>query len=273
MMLAGRKNKIMMLDGSSLDHRWIGGPTATDQPTLVLLHEGLGSIALWRDFPDRLAAATGLPLFAWSRLGHGFSGAMSRVRATDYLQVEAVALPAILAQAGIGKPILVGHSDGASIALIHAINAARDPGLVQPQAILLEAPHSFVEPVTLDGIQDALELKDQLVPRMAKHHNDAETLFHAWADTWLSPPFAHWDIRNQLAEITCPTLVIQGEGDEYGTPEQVHVITRSLTDAGNRVAEGVLLADCGHSPHRDQGDAVLQAMTDFLRRQGLLPGA
>ncbi len=244
--------------GHRLDHRWIDG-TAPAAPTLVFLHEGLGSIGLWRDFPERVAAATGAPTLVYSRLGHGRSDPFLYRRGMDYLHREALdVLPAVLDHFGIENPVLVGHSDGASIALIHAASSGRPV-----RGLVLEAPHSFVEPVTLAGIRDAVEAArtTDLLEKMGRHHNDAPALFSAWADTWLTPPFADWNIEALLPAILCPTLVIQGEADEYGTPEQVHAITRQASGP----AEGLLLPDCRHTPHRDQPEAVLDATVRFIR--------
>ncbi len=248
----------LTFQGRRLDHRWIEA-TAPDAPTLVFLHEGLGSVGLWRDFPDRVCAATGSPALVYSRLGHGRSDPPSGPRDLGYLHHEALeVLPAVLDRFGIGAPILIGHSDGASIALIHAARSGRPV-----RGLVLEAPHSFVEPVTLAGIREAMEAArtTDLIERLDRHHDDARTLFHAWADIWLSPPFAGWTIEALLPAVRCPTLVIQGEGDEYGTPEQVHAITRQVSGP----AEGMLLADCGHTPHRDQPQAVLDATAAFIR--------
>lgn len=244
--------------GRRLDHRWIAG-TDPAAPPLVFLHEGLGSIGLWRDFPDRVAAATGARTLVYSRLGHGRSDPPPGVRGMDYLHREALdVLPAVLDQCGIETPILVGHSDGASIALIFAALAGRPV-----RGLVLEAPHSFVETVTLTGIRDAVEAArtTDLLQKLSRHHDAAEALFRAWSDTWLSPPFAGWTIEKSLPAIRCPTLVIQGEDDEYGTPEQVHAITRRVSGP----AEGLLLPRCGHTPHRDQPDAVLDATVRFIR--------
>jgi pimeloyl-ACP methyl ester carboxylesterase len=233
---------------------------ATDPsaPTLVFLHEGLGSAGLWRDFPARLAAATGSAALVYSRYGYGRSDPLTGPRAIDYLHVEALeSLPSVLDQLGIHEPILIGHSDGASIALIHAAAAKRPV-----RGIICEAPHVFVEEITLSGIRDAAEAwrTTDLTARLAKHHVDANKTFWGWNDTWLQPSFRHWNIEALLPSITCPTLVIQGIDDEYGTPAQVEAIAAQV---GGPV-ETVLLPDCGHTPHRDQADEVLSRMAAFV---------
>lgn len=252
-----RTSEPLTFKGRRLDYRWIEGtdPTA---PTLVFLHEGLGSISLWRDFPDQVAAATGAPTLIYSRLGHGRSDPPLAPRDLDYLHREALdVLPAVLAHFGIDSPILIGHSDGASIALIHAAAADRPV-----RGVIVEAPHSFVEPITLAGIRGAVEAArtTDLLQKLGRHHDDTEALFRAWSGVWLTPPFADWNIEDLLPKITCPTLVIQGEGDEYGTPRQVHAVTERVSGP----AEGLLLPDCGHTPHRDQAEAVLNAIARFI---------
>jgi len=206
-----------------------------------------------------VATATGAPALIYSRLGHGRSDPPFGPRDLDYLHREALdVLPAVLDHFGIRNPILIGHSDGASIALIHA--AASDRPV---RGLVLEAPHSFVEPITLAGIRDAVETArtTDLLQKLGRHHDDAEALFGAWSGVWLTPPFADWNIEELLPAIRCPTLVIQGEGDEYGTPQQVHSITNQVSGP----AQGLLLPDCGHTPHRDQADAVLNATVRFIQ--------
>lgn len=233
--------------------------TAASAHTLVFLHEGLGSIAQWRDFPAALVAATGLPGLVYERWGFGGSDPLVLLRPRDYLQEEAeVALPEVLAACGIERPVLIGHSDGGSIALLFA---AAFPE--RPAACITEAAHVFVEEVTLAGIREAAALwkTTDLRERLARHHGDqTETVFRGWTETWLRPDFRDWAMTDRLPAITCPLLVIQGEDDEYGTPAQVEAIV-----TGSRgPAEAFLVPDCGHSPHAQQCDAVLAAMTRFV---------
>ncbi|HEX3501647.1 MAG TPA: alpha/beta hydrolase [Stellaceae bacterium] len=227
-------------------------------PTVILLHEGLGSLALWRDFPARLAEATGAAVLTYSRLGYGSSARLTTKRRVDYMHEEALeTLPALREALAIADPILVGHSDGASIALIHA-GAGRWP----VRGLVLEAPHVFVEDVTITSIEAAREAyaTTDLRARLARYHDDVDGAFRGWNDIWLNPEFRAWNIEACLSAITCPTLVLQGGDDEYGTRAQLDAIAAQI---GGPV-ETLLLPDCKHSPHRDQPEAVLWAMTRFV---------
>ena len=243
--------------GRRLDYELIA---ARDEgaPTLILLHEGLGSIAQWRDFPARLAAATGCAALVYSRLGYGRSAPLEQKRGVDYMHVEALeVLPALRDALAIADPILVGHSDGASIALIHA-GARR----WQVRGLILEAPHVFVEDVSVASIAAAKTAyrTTELRARLARYHDDVDGAFRGWNDIWLDPAFRAWNIEDCLPRIACPTLVIQGADDEYGTTAQLDAIAAQI---GGPV-ETLLLPDCRHSPHRDQADATLAAMTRFV---------
>jgi pimeloyl-ACP methyl ester carboxylesterase len=229
------------------------------RPTLVFLHEGLGSIAMWRDFPARAAHATGCNALVHSRYGYGNSEALHEDRGVRYMHDEAlVALPELLDKLAVERPILVGHSDGGSIALIHA------GGTRRPVAgLVLMAPHVMVEDVSVASIaaaKVAWETTD-LRAKLARYHADVDGAFLGWNRIWLHPDFRQWNIEEYLPRIACPVLAIQGEDDEYGTMEQLDRIARAVPDA-----ERVALADCRHSPHRDQPDAVLEAMTRFVDR-------
>jgi pimeloyl-ACP methyl ester carboxylesterase len=227
-------------------------------PTLLLLHEGLGSLALWRDFPARLAAATGASVLVYSRLGYGKSAPLMGKRGVGYMHGEALEiLPALREALGIAAPILIGHSDGASIALIHA-GAGKWP----VRGLVLEAPHVFVEDVTVTSIEAAKEAyaATDLRARLARYHNDVDGAFLGWNDIWLDPEFRTWNIEQYLSAITCPVLAIQGADDEYGTTAQLDAITARVAGP----VETLLLPSCKHSPHRDQPDAVLAAMTRFV---------
>jgi len=248
--------------GHRLEYRLI--PAAKPNvPFLVFLHEGLGSIGLWRDFPDRVAAATGCAVLLYSRYGFGRSDILiEEPRKPDYLHAEALdVLPRVLDHFGIVEPILIGHSDGASIALIYAAASG------QPlKGIVAEAAHVFVEEITLAGIRDAVHAWNttELPSRLARHHTDAERTFRGWHEIWLAPAFRDWNIEHLLPAITCPTLVIQGEGDEYGTLEQVEKIVRQVSGPVEKLA----LANCGHTPHRDQAETVLNAIMWFVAKCG-----
>jgi pimeloyl-ACP methyl ester carboxylesterase len=222
---------------------------AGQAPTLVFLHEGLGSLSAWREFPAELARATGRAALVFSRAGYGRSPPKPGPWPVEFMHDEARRLGDIV---GDEDAILVGHSDGASIALLYA---AEHP----VRALVLEAPHVFVEDKTVASI--AL-LGDEVRARLARHHDHAGALFDAWRDVWLRPEFRRWNIEACLPRVRAPTLVIQGDDDEYGTVTQVDAIRRQL----GAPCETLMLPQCGHAPHRDQPARTLAAMTDFLAR-------
>lgn len=247
--------------GLGIEYRWARTRVgASCGPTLVLLHEGLGSVSLWRDFPERLAASTRCDVFLYSRPGYGASSAVQLPRPTRYLHDEGLhVLPAVLAAAGIGDHVLIGHSDGGSIAIIHA-GGKRDPST---RALVLLAPHVFNEDITRRSIAAARDSFDDsgLRARLARHHGDqVDATFHGWADVWLSDAFRDWNIETFLAAIEVPILLLQGEDDRYGTVRQVEAIQRG---ASGRVTTRLLSA-CGHSLQRDQPEVVLRAIAAFL---------
>jgi pimeloyl-ACP methyl ester carboxylesterase len=225
----------------------------------VFLHEGLGCVALWRDFPARLAEATGLPALVYSRFGYGGSDGCALPRPVRYMHDEGLeVLPALLRAAGIDRHILVGHSDGASIALIYAGGTAA-PGL---EALVVEAPHVFVEAMNLKAIAGAREAyrTTDLRQRLAKYHGgNVDCAFEGWSGAWLDPAFADWNLESYLPAIGVPMLILQGADDEYGTVAQCDAIER----AAGGGAEVIMLPECGHAPHKDQADRVLGAMTAF----------
>ena len=243
----------LIVDSRPLELRVISG----EEPALVFLHEGLGSIGLWRGFDERVAAATRRETLAYSRAGHGWSGPADLPRSPDFMHHEAlVVLPALLEELERPRPpILVGHSDGASIALIYAASN-RVPGLI------LLAPHVFVEPESIAEIEAArarFETTD-LPEKMARHHRDPVATFYEWNDIWLDPDFRDWNIEVSLPAIDCPTLLIQGVDDEYGTLAQIDVIEAGISGPVGRL----ILENCGHSPHLDQPERVLDAITRFV---------
>lgn len=242
--------KSILPPGTSLTGRW---------PTLVFLHEGLGSITQWRHFPLALARATGLPALLYDRAGYGQSQSPARPMGPSYLETEAwERLPEVLAACGVEAPILVGHSDGATIALLYA---CRFPDA--PLAVIAEAAHPFIEAQTIQGIWRTLHAYETtpLRDRLRGHHGArVDDLFRAWSGVWLSPGFRDWSMVHLLAAIQCPVLAIQGENDEYGSPDQV----RSILQGVSGPAEGLLLPDCGHVPHVQAREPVLARMAQFL---------
>jgi pimeloyl-ACP methyl ester carboxylesterase len=246
------------VQGRSLEVKRIPG-RSPQTPELVFLHEGLGSVSHWKDFPERVAAATGCAVTVYSRYGNGNSDPLTEPRAVTYMHDEALrTLPDLLAQLHIENPILVGHSDGASIALIYAGAHAGLRGLV------LLAPHVFVEDLSVASIAQAKTSFEttNLPEKLARHHRDAALTFWGWNNIWLHPDFRAWNIEEYLPRITCPILAIQGIDDQYGTMTQVKAIARQ---SGGPV--GILpLADCRHSPQRDQPEAVLAAIAGFVRQ-------
>lgn len=235
------------------------GPGPQEAPTLVFLHEGLGSAGLWRDFPARLAAATGCGWMAYSRAGYGRSGPAALPRPVTYLHHEALeVLPEVLRALDIGEHVLIGHSDGGSVALIHA-GAAALTGL---RGVVTEAAHVFNEELSRQGIREAVAAYEagDLRGRLARHHDHVDVAFRGWSDTWLSDAFLTWNLEAYLPGIRVPALVMQGLDDGYGTPAQVEAIVRGI---GAR-AEALLLPGCGHTPHREAPDVTLAAMAAFV---------
>ena len=228
-------------------------------PPIVFLHEGLGSVALWRDFPQRIADATGCEAIVYSRYGYGQSDRLQEARAPRFMHDEALqVLPALCEQLQLPAPILFGHSDGGSIALI-----AAGSGWLAVRGVIVLAPHVFVEEFSLASIRQAREnyLTTDLKQKLARYHDDPDSAFWGWNDIWLHPEFCTWQIEEYLPRITCPLLAIQGEDDEYGTMEQIDRIAAQVPKV-----ELLKLAQCGHSPHRDQPEAVIQATTRFVQR-------
>jgi pimeloyl-ACP methyl ester carboxylesterase len=290
----------LKIGDTQLEYAW-HGPRPDEAPTLVFLHEGLGCVAMWRDFPARLAAQTGRGALVYSRAGYGNSDPFELPRAVRFMHDEAlVTLPQVLDALQIREAILVGHSDGGSIALIHAgadgkrnfhhedtkntktddnnrndskrnDSSSNKPSSLSAKTLtrglILEAPHVFVEEIGLDSIRAIAEeycSEDQggrLKQRLARYHGEnADATFCGWNDVWLNPEFRSWNIEEYLPQISVPILLIQGEDDQYGTLDQVKAI-----EAGCQApVRTVLLADCGHSPHLDQPARTLEAMKKFV---------
>jgi pimeloyl-ACP methyl ester carboxylesterase len=243
-----------------IEYAWIDAGPA--DPVMVFLHEGLGSLAMWKDFPHRLCAALRMRGLVYSRPGYGKSTPRARGERwpVDFMQRQAAqVLPALLAALDVPpRPWLFGHSDGGSIALLHA-GAFADAG------VIALAPHLFVEEVSVRSI-DAARIAYQstdLRARLARYHDDADSAFFGWNDIWLDPAFRAWNIEREMARIRCPLLAIQGEDDEYGTMAQIdHLAVRAPH------AKLIKLAQCGHSPHRDQPDRVIEAVATFVQCAG-----
>ncbi len=232
-----------------------------------MLHEGLGCVTQWRDLPERLAAHTGRPVLAYDRSGYGRSSPEPATYDADFMEHEAVVvLPELLhkladddASGLSGQPddmVFVGHSDGATIALLAAAS-----GAVAPAAVVAIAPHTFLELVCLREIAALDAHRDKLIDGLARHHDRPELVFDRWRAAWLSPDFADWDIRDQLATIDAPVLAFQGTDDAYGTAAQITEITDRAPHA-----HGELLPNCGHIVHRDQPHRTLSLITTFLNR-------
>ncbi len=245
--------------GRSLAYAWIRR-RRNSRAVLVFLHEGLGSIGQWRDFPAKLAAATGCHALVYDRYGHGRSDVLAEPRrAVRFMHDEGlVSLPALLDRLAVRNPILVGHSDGASIALIHAGAGHAVRGVVAM------APHVFIEDRCLSAIEEAAQRFEStdLAARLARRHRDARRTFYGWADVWLDPEFRRWDIRaDYLGGVRCPVLAIQGYDDAYGTMAQLEELRRCAWGPCTLVR----LRDCSHHPFREQPGKVLLGVSAFIR--------
>ena len=248
------------VDGLRLEFRMLG-PSPEHAPTIVMLHEGLGSVSMWRDFPDRVAETTGFGVVAYSRMGYGSSSPCEIPRPLTYMHDEALnTLPGILDSIGFHQGILLGHSDGASIATIHA-GGCRDERV---RGLILMAPHFFTEDAGIASIArakanfESTDLRD----RLYKHHGEnVDGAFRGWNRAWLDPDFRRWDIQEYLGKIRAPMLIIQGEDDEYGSEEQIEAARAQCSVP----VEAILLPQCGHSPHRDQPERALAEIAAFSR--------
>jgi pimeloyl-ACP methyl ester carboxylesterase len=230
-------------------------PGNSDRRPLVLLHEGLGSVSGWRDFPEKLQRATSRRVIAYSRFGHGKSDPPPAPRTPAFFHEEAYeVLPKILQQLGVDEPVLVGHSDGASIALVHA-------GAHRVRALILFAPHVVVEDITLEAIREARRRFESgdLRERLSRHHDDPDLAFSGWCDVWLDPAFRTWTLEPDAERVDCPALLIQGVDDPYGSLDQ---LDRIAAHVRGPVVRKVLPG--GHNPHRDSRDDVLHEVVRFL---------
>lgn len=249
----------LSIDGADLEYRMIG-PSSETAPTLVMLHEGLGSVGLWGDFPEKLQAATGAGVFAYSRAGYGSSSPAKLPRPVDYMHREALdVLPKLLDRIGFRRGLLVGHSDGASIAAIYA-GAHQDHRL---HGLALLAPHFIVEDISVKSIAEIKTAYEttNLKEKLARWHKDVDNAFHGWNDAWLDPAFRDWDISEYLAYIRVPVLIVQGADDQYGTIRQVEI----ARDECYCPVDVAAIAGAGHSPHREAPAVTLDAVTEFAK--------
>lgn len=233
-------------------------PHQIGRPTLVFLHEGLGSVAMWGEFPARVAAATGCRTLVYSRYGYGQSDVLEAPRTVNYLHEEALhSLTELLDKLEIKCPVLIGHSDGGSISIIHAGGSKRPVS-----GLVLLAPHVFVEEISVEGVVNVIAGFEtmNLRKKIAKYHRDAAATFWGWANIWSSKEFRTWNIESYLAGIQCPVLAIQGVDDEHGTQAQIEAIRDQVSGD----VDVLSLADCRHSPHRDQPNATLDAIVTFV---------
>jgi pimeloyl-ACP methyl ester carboxylesterase len=248
----------LAIDGAELEYRLLG-PQPSQAPCIVMLHEGLGSVGLWGDFPDKLHQATGASVFLYSRAGYGASSPVALPRPLDYMQREARdTLPKLLDAIGFRDGILLGHSDGASIAVLYA-GGRQDHRL---NGVVLVAPHVIVEDISvasIAAIKTAYETTE-LKAKLARWHKDVDNAFYGWNGAWLDPKFRAFDITDALAYIRVPVAVIQGADDQYGTARQVEIVR----DECYCPVEITMLPEAGHAPHREAPETTLKAIVDFV---------
>ncbi|MEX0338315.1 MAG: alpha/beta fold hydrolase [Arenibacterium sp.] len=244
------------------------GPAPDQAPTIVMLHEGLGCVALWRDFPAQVAEATGMGVIAYSRAGYGQSDPVDLPRPVDFITREAVeVLPEVLDQIGFQRGIFLGHSDGASIAAAHAGSIAD----MRVRGLILMAPHFFTEPHGLAAIAEAKQAYEtgDLREKLAKYHADPDNAFYGWNEVWLREAFRDWDITDVIDYFRVPTLAIQGRDDAYGTLKQIEIIE----ERSYAPVDLVVLEACGHAPHQEHPDTVLAAVAEFAARLNRIEAA
>jgi pimeloyl-ACP methyl ester carboxylesterase len=247
----------LRINAFDLEYRMIG-PSPEDAPTIVMLHEGLGSAGLWGDFPDKLQAATGAGVFVYSRAGYGASTPVTLPRPLDYMHIEALeVLPKLLEATGFRRGLLLGHSDGASIAAIYA-GSHQDHRV---QGIALIAPHFIVEDISVASIAEIKTAYEttELKAKLARWHKDVDNAFYGWNGAWLDPKFRAWDISEYLAYIRVPVAILQGVDDQYGTMRQVEIAREECYCP----VDLTVIRGAGHSPHREAPEATLDAITDF----------
>lgn len=250
----------LRIGDSDLEYRMIG-PSPDKAPTIVMLHEGLGSAGLWGDFPDRLQAATGAGVFVYSRAGYGRSSRTTLPRPLNFMEIEALdVLPKLLDAIGFRRGLLLGHSDGASIATIYA-GGVQDHRV---RGVILIAPHFMVEDFGLVSIRQTRQNYDtgDLKPKLARWHDDVDNAFNGWADVWLNPKFRDWDISESLAYVRVPIEIIQGGDDQYGTLRQIEIAQAECYCP----VDVTIIPGAGHSPHREATETTLKAAADFANR-------
>ncbi|MBT8356821.1 MAG: alpha/beta hydrolase [Deltaproteobacteria bacterium] len=256
-----RDTEYLTVRGRNLEIVW-HGPGPNEAPTLIFLHEGLGCVDMWRDFPAKLAEITGCGSLVYSRLGYGRSDPCDLPRPTRYMHDEGLeVLPELIKAAHIRECILIGHSDGGSIALIYAGGTPAIP----LRGMITEAAHVYCESINIQSIRQAKEeyLKGNLAEKLKKYHGaNTECAFRGWNEAWLHPDFLSWNIEEYLPGINAPILIIQGEDDNYGTIAQVETIAEKTSG----ISEIRMLTECGHSPHKDRGDTVLEVMQRFIKK-------
>jgi len=250
----------LTIGASDLEYRMIG-PSPEDAPTIVMLHEGLGSAALWGDFPDKLQAATATGVFVYSRAGYGASTPAKLPRPLDYMHVEALeVLPQLLDRIGFRRGLLLGHSDGASIAAIYAGGVPDH----RVRGVVMIAPHFIVEDVSVSSIAEIKKAFEttNLKTKLARWHRDVDNAFYGWNGAWLDPRFRSWDISEYLAYIRVPVAILQGADDQYGTIRQIEIAREECYCP----VDVTILPGAGHSPHREAPEATLHAISEFAHR-------
>jgi pimeloyl-ACP methyl ester carboxylesterase len=249
----------LRIGSSDLEYRLIG-PAPSDAPTIVMLHEGLGSVGLWGDFPDQLATATGASVFAYSRAGYGASSPVPLPRPLNYMHIEACeVLPKLLDQIGFRRGLLLGHSDGASIAAIYA-GAHQDHRV---QGVAMIAPHFIVEDISVTSIVEIKKAYEttELKAKLARWHKDVDNAFYGWNGAWLDPKFRNWDISEYLAYIRVPVAILQGADDKYGTLRQIEI----AQDECYCPVDVTIIPAAAHSPHREAPKPTLEVVAEFAR--------
>jgi pimeloyl-ACP methyl ester carboxylesterase len=250
----------LTIGASDLEYRMIG-PASDDAPTIVMLHEGLGSTGLWGDFPDQLQAATGISVFVYSRAGYGASTPVTLPRPLDYMHNEALdVLPKLLDSIGFRRGLLLGHSDGASIAAIYAGSA----GDHRVRGVAMIAPHFVVEDISVTSIEEIKRAYESagLKTKLQRWHGDVDNAFYGWNGAWLDPKFRDWDISEYLAYIRVPVAILQGVDDEYGTMRQIEIAQEECYCP----VDVTMIPGAGHSPHREAPEATLNAISEFAGR-------